>query len=384
MPSVTAFRPGSARGLFVSKAKESAYGTAQTLAYQFLHALDWDPFDVEAMRIPDTDYSSGNPSDFERRHFVEGKRFQADLNVWASLEAMAIALAKAAGNDTTSLISGSVYKHLITPGDQPQYLPGWTLQENRYGASEDNDVDVKVCGNCCDSWEFKWTEKGIATLALGIKGSGRTAAVTDIDTADPPTGITRPTAFLTNDKIRTLINAAAGEGDSSWDGNHTYGATAGAFATAPTGIATDISHLVTDGSIKWSNGVGDERVGGTSSDSGYYAGQPIGLARTLEVALTIRHDSGVAALEALVKSLSGSSFTNQNEFTIAFDFAGHTNNVYGQLILPVAVLLENPSGGSGKGPQTYKYRFGARKELAAANNKIFSAAFNVAEALSFA
>lgn len=344
-------KPGSGRRLYAAAAT-ATWGSAGTITHVFEHECESPRLEITNNQLSDREYASGNTGMHEKKRLPIAKSMRADFSMWASLEAIGVFGYHASGcADTKS--GGGPYLHTGPFVNAPFYLGGMTLEEHLNGATADTDVDVQFVSCAVDKFELSWGDTGFAKINVGLIGSGETAAASTQTEAS----LTIPSYLIAASKIRVRLEAAASEGQSPWGGTQSVSATAGLFPDLDTG-ETDISSYVESGSFLIDNRGKTDTQTGTSTTSGIYLGAPFVDDQDVRVNLKMKHGTDI---EALLRSNATRTTAAQKEYCVIIDVAGGTANYGCQITVPLAVVVENPGGGSGAGLQVYDYSFKARK-----------------------
>lgn len=353
-------RPGSGRRLYAS-AVAAAWGTAGTLTHVLEHDCSSPRLEISNNQLSDREYASGNTGMAERKRIVVDKSMRQDFTLWASLEAMGVLGYRAFGGVDTKSGSGP-YLHTGPFPNAPFYAKAITLEEHLYGATADTDVDVQFVSVAVDRFSFSWGSTGFAKITVGLIGSGETAAAETRTEAS----MTVPSYFIPASKIRVRLQAAASEGESPWDGTQSVGATAGTFP-ALVGTEVDISQYVESGEFVIDNRSKTDAQTGTSTAAGVYLAAPFVDEQEVFVNLKMKHGTDI---EGVLRSHATRTGAAQKEYAVIVDIAGSLANYGEQITVPLAVLTENPGGGSGPGLQVYDYSFLARKTYAGTDNNV--------------
>lgn len=367
MGTFTNLEMGQRRRLYVADQVESAYCTGQTPTHVLLSLLDGELLAPTPDILGDEQFSLGGvATDFRTRSIVRSWDFQARVPLLATLEGIALTLAKALGGVDSVGGSTGAYTHTFAANDLPDYLPSWTIEEHMAGAAKNDYSDRRFLGVQVDGWELTWGEQDVAVMTLDLVGSGRLGTQADMTESN----LTIPMTFVTPVKIRTWLDNCGTRGQSDWDGSHEVATTAGGFPGLDAN-ATDVSAWMRSGAIRWRNNSAAAPRQGQAVGADRYQGQRRATNRTCEIELTLAIDDTTRAF-ALLKALDSMDWNTQTEFTIGFDFAAQTANHGVQIIAPIAALTQQPTGGSGPGERRRTFTFGARKTSAGTTRAILT------------
>jgi len=347
-------RPGSGRRLYAS-AVAAAWGTAGTLTHVLEHDCSSPRLEISNNQLSDREYASGNTGMAERKRIVVDKSMRQDFTVWASLESLGLFGWRAFGGVDTKSGSGP-YLHTGPFPNEPFYTKAMTLEEHLNGATADTDVDVRFVSVAVDRFSFSWGSTGLAKISVGLIGSGET----EVATTQTEASLTNAAYYIPASKIRVRLQAATTAGQSPWDGTQSTAASAGAFPDL-VGTEVDISQYVESGEFVIDNRSKTDAQTGTSTAAGVYLAAPFVDSQEVRVNLKMKHG---ADIEALLRSNAVRTAASQKEYCVIIDVAGNIANYGEQITVPLAVLTENPGGGSGPGLQVYDYSFLARKTYA--------------------
>lgn len=346
-------RPGSGRRLYAA-AVATAWGTGGTLTHVFEHDCDSPRLERSSEQRSDRSYASGNTGMAEKKRLPVSYQLQQDFSVWASLEAIGVFGWHASGANDTKSGASAPYQHTGPLPNAPFYLVGMTLEEHLNGATADTDVDTNFLSVAVSRFELAWGATGWAKVNVGLLGSGETAAASTQTEA----GLTIPSYHIAASKIRVRLEAATTEGSTPWGGTQSVSAAAGAFPALDAG-EEDISQYIESASFVIDNKPKTDQQTGSSTSTGVYLAAPFVDEQEVRVNMKAKHGT---ALEALLRSNATRTAAAQKEFAVVIDIAGGTNGYGAQITVPLAVIIENPGGGTGPGVQVYDYSFLARKD----------------------
>lgn len=355
MGTIAGTKVGQGRRLYVSATRQTEQGTEATLTHIIDHMLDSEPLEIDQERMDDDLHASGNDSDHPRSHLVLGHSLNQPFSCLASLELIGIFLSAAMNAADTKTGGAAPYAHDLAYAALPNFLPMLTLEEHMGGATWVAATDRRHLDVSIDSFELAVPGAGQARINLGLLGTGRTEAGSDITEG----GLRAFTGPMPAPKFRVSIEANSSNGASNWDGTSEVSATAGAFPTLDSG-ATDISSYMSNLVIRVLNGSKQEPEFGSSVGSGLYNGQvmPAEGGRRVEVEFTAKYGT---PFSVLLHSLADSTNLLQKEWTIILNATSDTAGHGGMIALPVCALMAKPSGMTGRGPLSVTYKFRARK-----------------------
>jgi hypothetical protein len=368
-PSFTNLRVGQARRLYIDKAKESVFGTANQsppVTHLLNHACDFPPLVRKPIIINDAAFASGNQSMSPRKNIVVGYTLDTDIPIWAEHHAMAILCSALAGNDSvgSQVALTGFFPHTVTLRDVPYFLPGHSIQENRNTKTiVSGDGGIVALGCAVTEVSISWQQSGFVIIRAKILGSGKTSDSASItETGD----LLGQGQFLTYDKVRVTYLTSAVLGTSLWDGTFSTETdlTAGAFASVE-GIGgtpfVDITRLIEKGTIRLQTGASDLRAGGLSGASAVYGGNPIALNPQAFLDLTWRTDD---TTKTWLRGFADQTTLAQLEIAFCIEFAGTVDEEYTKIVLPLCAMMDNPGGGTGFGMTVHDSTFEARKPTA--------------------
>lgn len=351
--ALAGLKVGSGRALYVSSAPESAFCTEQTLTHCIVHPLDSEVLEVTTEEIPDTEYSSRNTSDYESSSIKTVTFLQKPLNMYATLEAIGIFLAKCMNGADTKTGTTPTWTHDIANAALPAGLASMTIEDHLSGATGAAATDRKHLGVCVDSFELRIPQQGVARISVGLMGSGRLGTVGTITEA----GLVIPSELIEAPKCRLTMEACGSNGTSAWDGTLEVGTTAGVFPTAD-GSAVDISEYCEEIVIRVLNGCKGSPVFGNSAAAGVNWGRAFPRARRVELEFKAIYGT---PFESLLHAAADRTAAAQQEKTFLLNIASDTANRGAMLAFPVCALQAgNPSGLTGPGVQTPTYKFTSR------------------------
>ncbi len=351
--SIDGVKVGQGRGLYVSSAPESPFGTAQTLTHCLWHGLDSEPLEIFRERKSSKDYSSRVSSDHEMSHLQLGYGLQKPLSLYATLEAIGIFLAKVMNGGDTKTGTTPTWVHDLAYAALPATLPGMTIEDHMSGNVGVAATDRQHLGVCIDSFEFVVGQEGQARINLGLIGSGKLGSVGTITES----GLVMPTELIEAPKCRVSMETCPSNGTTAWDGGLEVGTQAGVFPTIDA-AATDISDYIEEFTFRVLSGCKAERRFGSSASAGVYLGKQFPRDRRVEVELKAIYGT---PFEALLHAAADSTAADQKERTIILNIASDTANRGAMFAFPVCAIEPNsPSNLTGSGVLTPSYKFISR------------------------
>ena len=354
MADVAGLKVGQGRRLYVSAAKQSAYGTAAALTNIIDHPLDSDPLEPKQEQVLDDNHATGNVTDQPTSHISDAFSLDQPYSVYATWEAIGIFLSKCLNGGDTVAGGAAPYNHTPVFSSLPNFLSMLTWEEHMGGATWVAATDRKHLDLAIDSFELAVPDTGNARINLGLLGSGRLATGDNITEG----GLIAVSSLLPKSKFKIEIVANAANGVSDWDGSLEVSATAGQFPTAQvTPAVVNISDYVESFAFRVKN---NSKLGehvGYSIGAGRYAGQVFPGDRVVEVEFKAKHGSATGLAEML-HAMADSTATLQKEYAILIHGASDTAGHGGMWAFPVCAQSDKPSGLGGRGilRPTYKWR----------------------------
>lgn len=333
--------PGQKQRFYAAIAAEATFGANTATITHYFNTLPMPPIRVQQAVVTDAELANGY--DGPTTQYPVDRSMAHTVPLWASPEALGIALGYLCGQDTVNSGATPSILHTFTPLAVGSAQYGGTIESHLSGATVDTDTDWKHLGTCVNSVTLSGGGRsGQVRLDIGYQGSGGAAD----GATRTESSLTTASFFFAANKAKISIKAETTNGATPWGGSYTAPTGAGVFANTLSG-GTDLSEHLENWTIKLEAGLSPDRSSGTSSSVGIIGVQPKVLRRRGTAELTWVVD---AATKALTKVLFNSTAADNAGYALVLELvgdvaAGGGSKIVGAcIVLPLVKFTATPDG----------------------------------------